>query len=92
MTTAAPVKPGVGVKVSVPLGFTVTVPFGLVGVPEMVSVSPSTSVSLPRTAKVTGVLNGVVEVSGFASGASFTGVTVTVTVEVEVFPSGSVTV
>ena len=79
-------------KVSVPSPFNTTVPFGLVGVPEITNVSPSTSVSLPKTAKVTGVLNGVVEVSGFASGASFTGVTVTDTVEVEVFPSGSVTV
>ena len=64
----------------------------LVGVPRIDSVSPSTSLSLPTTASVTGVLIAVVEVSGFASGASFTGFTVTATVEVAVFPAGSVTV
>ena len=60
--------------------------------PRIVSGSPSTSVSLATMSSVTGVSSGVAMASGFATGASFTGVTVTATVEVAVFPSGSVTV
>ena len=58
----------------------------------MVSGSPSTSVSLPRTLIVTAVSSGVEAASSAATGASFTGVTVTVTVAVSVFPLPSLIV
>ncbi len=80
-------------KLSVPSGLTVSVPCaGLSSVaPVTVSVSPSTSVSLPSTAKVTGVLIGVDARSSAATGASLTGVTFSVSVAVEVSePSVSV--
>ena len=47
-----------------------------------VSGSPSTSLSLASTGMITGVSSLVVAVSGWATGASLTGVTVTVTVAV----------
>jgi hypothetical protein len=61
------------------------------GVPTAVtwSGSPSTSWSFARTPTVTGVLSGVAAESGLATGASFTGVTVTVTVALAVRPPGS---
>ena len=51
----------------------------------IVSVSPSASVSFPRAAITTAPSSAVVAVSSTATGASFTGVTVIVTVAT--FPS-----
>ena len=56
------------------------------------SVSPSTSVSLPRTAIVAGVSSLPTKVSSAATGASFTGVTLPLTLAVDVSPPGSATV
>ena len=49
-------------------------------------VSPSRSLSLPKTAMVTGVSSLVVTLSSTAVGSSLTGVTVTVTVAVALPP------
>ena len=57
-----------------------------------VSTSPSASVSLPRTATIAGVSSVPTKLSFAATGASFTGVTVPLTVAVAVRPSGSATV
>ena len=75
-----------GVKLRVPFGLTLTVPCaGLASTaPVTVIASPSASRSLPSTATVTGVLIGVAPVSSRASGASFTGVTLSVSVAVDV--------
>ena len=51
-------------------------------VPSTVSESPSASVSLASTATVTGVSSSVLAASSFATGGSFTALTVTVTVAV----------
>ena len=85
-----------------PFGFNVTVPLvtgtvspGSTAWPSIcvtVNVSPSTSVSLSSTGIVTGVSSGVVRRSSTASGASFSPVTVIVSVVVSVRPPGSVTV
>ena len=65
----------------------VTVPFSALA-PVTVRVSPSTSVSLPNTLiLLTAVSSSVViAVSSFATGASFTGFTVTAMVAVSVPP------
>ncbi|OKY29053.1 hypothetical protein BTU71_20595 [Vibrio parahaemolyticus] len=47
---------------------------------SILSLSPSTSVSFGRTSIVTGVSSSVIAVSSFATGASFSGVTSTLTV------------
>ena len=52
----------------------------------MVRVSPSGERSLLKTSIVIGVSSGVVALSSFATGGSFTGVTVTFTVVVAVPP------
>ena len=57
-----------------------------------VSVSPSTSPSLSRTAIVTGVSSLPVKPSFAATGASFTAATLPVTLAVAVSPAGSATV
>ena len=75
-----------GTKRSVPSGLTVTVPcagFASVGW-LTVSTSPSVSRSLPSTAMSTGWLIGVEAMSSPATGGSFTGVTASVSVAVEV--------
>ena len=58
----------------------------------MLSGSPSTSVSLPNTSMTTGCPVIVEALSSLATGASFSGVTSTVTVEVSKPPCPSVTV
>ena len=70
-------------------------PPAVIGMPSIcvtVSASPSTSLSLPRTAIVMGVSSVAAKVSATATGASLTGVTLPPTVAVEVRPEGSVTV
>ena len=56
------------------------------------SVSPSTSASLPRTASVTAVSSAVVKLSSLATGASLTRVTAIVVVETAEVSSPSLTV
>ena len=65
-------------------GSTDTVPFdgGLTIVTVVGSIPSSTSVSLPVTGVVTGVSSGVVSLSSFATGGSFTQATSIVTVAV----------
>jgi hypothetical protein len=64
-----PLTLAAGVKLRVPSGLTVTVPLvGSTVAPVTVRVSPSGSVSLPSTAKVTGVSSSVLAVSGLATG------------------------
>ncbi|GJD54096.1 hypothetical protein OPKNFCMD_6877 [Methylobacterium crusticola] len=85
-----------GAKVSVPSGFSVTVPFatatvlpGLTACPPIAVIAsglPSTSRSLPSTVRVAGVSSTVVKPSAAGTGASFTGVTVPVTVAVALPP------
>jgi hypothetical protein len=89
-----PVTLAAGVKFSVPLGLTVTVPSaGSTVAPVRVSASPSTSVSLASTGMPdSGVLIGVLATSSVATGASLTAPTLTVTVAVDVPPLPSLTV
>ena len=99
MNDSGPLKLAVGVKVSRPSAFSVTVPLATatvwpaeIAVPLIATtarVPPSTSRSLTRTSKVTGVSSAVVNVSSTATGGSFSPVTVTVTVAVAVPPSPS---
>ena len=92
--TAGPLKFSAGVKLSVPSGLTVTVPWAALTLAAVtVSGSPSTSLSLPSTAMLaTGVLTGVLATSPAAAGASLTAVTVRLTVAVEVPPLPSLMV
>jgi hypothetical protein len=91
--TTGPLKLAAGVKVRVPSGLTTTLPTaGLTVALVTVRGSPSGSLSLPRTGTVTGVFSRVVATSGLARGLSFTGVTLTVTVEEAVPPLPSLTV
>ena len=85
----------------VPLALSVAVPLPserVTGVPTTagcpliwvtVSVSPSTSVSLPSTLMTTDASSLVVKLSLTATGASLTGVTVIFTLAVDVLPRGS---
>ena len=77
---------------TVPLLVIATVPWLAAPRLVMVSVLPSTSVSLPRTLIVVPVSSAVVTESGFATGGSLTPVTLTVTVEDAVPPLPSVIV
>ena len=81
-------KSAAGVNVTFPEASTLHVPSAVVAVvwfpgvagsksTVLASMVPSTSVSLPVTLNVIGVSSGVVALSSFAIGASFTGVTVT---------------
>ena len=91
---AGPVKFRAGIKRNVPSLLMVTLPCtaGTVALATL-SVSPSTSVSLPSTLMLaTVVLMGVVALSLTATGLSFTGVTVMLTVAVDVPPLPSVMV
>ena len=66
----------------------VTVPLPAAPTPVTVRVSPSTSVSLASTSNVVAPeSSATVKVSGLATGASLTGVTMTVTRAVEVSPA-----
>ena len=65
-----------------PSEFTTTEPLAGSETAVTVRASPSTSVSLARTGIVTSVSSSVRAVSSTATGASFTAVTVTVTVAV----------
>ena len=76
-----PLKLRFGVKVIVPSGLIVTAPSREVAV-VTVNGSLSTSLSLARTATVTGVSSGVVAVSFRATGGSLTGRTITSTIAV----------
>ena len=88
----APMKPGAGVKLSVPSVLIVTVPFGLLAV-VTVSGSPSTSVSLARTLMPSSTVSFVADAVLFAAtGASFAAVTVTATVPLAVLPLPSLRV
>ena len=99
MKTSGPLKLAVGAKVSRPSAPSVTVPPvtasgtpTVIAVPLMavtVSALPSRSRSLTRTSKVTDVSSAVVKLSSTATGASFSPVTVTVTVAVEKPPAPS---
>ena len=75
----------------VPLALITTVPFGA-DAETTVNGSPSSSVSLVKTATVTGVSSLVVATSLVATGGSLTGSTVTVTVAVDVPPLPSLIV
>jgi hypothetical protein len=67
--------------VKLPFDASVTMPFAAFAPSAAVSVVPaSTSVSLPRTLPLTAVSSAVVTASFTATGASFTPVTVIVTV------------
>ena len=86
MTTTGPKKLLAGVKVTVPSALTPTVPcagFARLA-PVTPSGSPSRSVSLASTAMVTGALIGVAAVSLPGAGASLTGVTASISVDVRV--------
>ena len=84
--TAAPPKLLAGVKVSVPFGFTTTVPCAGFATTALLTVSgsPSASVSFASITTVTGAFMGVEARSSPATGASFTGVTLSVSVAVRV--------
>ncbi|TYC51579.1 hypothetical protein ETQ85_24215 [Zoogloea oleivorans] len=93
MTVTGPLTLGAGVKVSVPSGLMVTVPLVGSTLAELtVRGSPSGSLSLPSTVKVTGVSSGVLLVSAMATGASLTAATLIVAVAVEVPPLPSLIV
>jgi hypothetical protein len=80
VTVTGPLTLAAGVKLRVPSGLTVTVPLaGSTVAPVTVRVAVG-SVSLPRTAKVTGLSSLVVAVSGWATGPSLVPTTVMVTV------------
>ena len=83
------------VSVTTPPVTTTPAPPAAIGVPLIcvtVSVSPSASVSLLRTSKVTGVSSPVTKLSFAATGASFTDAKLPLTVAVEVAPDASATV
>jgi len=87
---SAPLKPVLGVYVSVPSALIATAPLAADAV-VMVKLSPSISLSFAKTLMVTALSSVVVAVSATATGASFSGFTVTATVEVAVPPLPSLT-
>ncbi|GJD54097.1 hypothetical protein OPKNFCMD_6878 [Methylobacterium crusticola] len=102
MKETVPLAFGVGAKVSVLSGFSVTAPLATATVPPgaracpsiavIVSGSPSASRSLARTVTVAGVSSAVAKASAMATGASWTGVTIPLTVAVALPPCPSETV
>ena len=70
-----------------PSALTLTLPLLAAGVPEMLRLSPSASLSLASTSRLSsGVSSLVVKLSGVVTGASLRPVTVTVTVAVLSLP------
>ena len=80
MKLSVPLKLAFGVYVKLPSDASVTVPFVALVPSVAVSVPVSTSVSFPSTLPLIGASSVVAAVSFAATGASFTPVTVIVTV------------
>ena len=89
MIVVGPLKFGLGVKVIVPSGLIVTVPFGELALVTVIK-SPSGSLSFAKTAMLTGVSSLVDAMSFAATGGGL--VTVQLNVELAVPPLPSLTV
>ena len=86
---SVPLNPVFGVYVIVPSAFTTTTPLLAMVAILAVRASPSKSESFAITEVVTGVSSLVVAASSVATGASFTGLTVTTTIAVSHNPEPS---
>ena len=91
MKRSVPLKFGSGVYRTAPVSVSTAVPCTGSDTPATVRVSPSGSLSLVRTAMVTGVSSAVCAASSTASGGSSTGRTVTSTAACAVSPDPSPT-